>query len=191
MNRTLATAVLAWSVVTCGAARPAHALSPPQYTLWNKVKGSVGATPGVKVGDLVEQKDGRYTASVVVKRHDQAVAVASVLKLSHKIGNLTVEFQVTDGDGAAVKPLTPKSAGELADLVRMALSGNPFLKEVVVKGGLGGPTVYPVFTKSVIQFPDDDLSDLYGNFNGVAAEVFGDTMLREAGKFVVSPSTTK
>jgi len=173
------------------APQPARALSPPEYTLWAEIKNSVGVTPGVEVGDLIDKTGGLYVVPIKVKDADQAVAIASIVTLSHKIGNLTVQVQVTDGEGHDFKPVIPGSSDQLADLVRKALKGNYFLKDVIVKASPVSQkkVVFAVFTKSVIQFPNDNLSDLYGNFNGVAAAVFRDVLADEPGSYILDPST--
>lgn len=192
MNRRVAPFLLS-AVLPLVAPRSAQALNPPEYTLWAEIKNSVGETPGVEVGPLNEKEKGSYIVPVKVKDHDQAVAVASIMTLSHEFGNITVEVRVTDGGGSPVNPVTPGSSNQLADLVRKALRGNCRLKEVVVKSSPLGPreTVYPVFTRSVIQFPNDDLSDLYSNFNGVAAAVFRYVLASAPGGYHLNPSTAK
>ena len=139
----------------CKLPRCAHQLA-------SAYKNSVGVTPGVEVGDLIDKTGGPYVVPIKVKDADQAVAIASIVTLSHKIGNLTVQVQVTDGEGHDVKPVIPGSSDQLADLVRKALKGNCFLKDVIVKALplSQKKVVFAVFTKSVIQFPNDDLSDL-------------------------------
>jgi hypothetical protein len=171
-----------------------QAIPPPQNTLWAKVKYTVGVTPGVEVGDLIDKTGGIfYVVPIKVNDTSQAVAVASIMKLSQTIGRITVTVQVTDGQGQAANPVTPTSPEQLADLVRKALSTNPLFKDVVVKAAGIGPRkrVFPVFSKSVIQFPNDDLSDLYGNFNGVAAAVFQDVLVTEAGGYSLAASTAE
>src|SRR5271166_774639 len=193
MARLVARFLPMWAAILLFAPQPARAISPPQYTPWAEIKNSVGVTPGVEVGDLIDKGDGLYVVPIKVKAPDRAIAIASILTLSHKIGNLTVQVQVTDGDGHDVKPVIPASSEQLADLVRQALKGNHFLKEVIVKATPISPkkVVFAVFTKDVIQFPNDDLSDLYGNFNGVAAAVFRDVLADEPGGYVLDPSTAK
>ena len=150
-------------------------------------------TPGIEVGDLIHKTGGLYVVPIKVKNPDQAVAIASIVTLSHKIGNLTVQVQVTDGEDNDVKPVVPGSSDQLADLVRKALKGNYLLNDVIVKASPVSQkkVVFAVFTKSVIQFPNDDLSDLYGNFNGVTAAVFRDVLANEPGGYMLDPSTEK
>ena len=48
-----------------------------------------------------------------------------------------------------------------------------------------------VFTKSVIQFFNDDMSDYYRNFNGVTADVFNDILVLDYGNNVTLGTTTQ
>jgi hypothetical protein len=63
--------------------------------------------------------------------------------------------------------------------VQNALSGNPYFVEVVVKPQTpgGSNAVFPVFTAEVIQFFNDDISNLCNTFTAVAADVFADVMV--------------
>src|SRR5512135_1348491 len=130
MNRLVVRSLPMWAAMILIAPRPAQALSPPQYTLWSEIKYSVGVTPGVEVGDLIDKTGGLSVVPIKIKDHDQAVAIASIVTLSHKIGNLTVQVQVTDDADHAVNPTVPGSPNQLADLVRRALKGSPLLKDV-------------------------------------------------------------
>jgi hypothetical protein len=129
----------------------------------------------------LDQSGSPYVTRLAVRDHAKAVAIASVLRPLHEFGNVRVAVEVTDGTGAAVRPSAPASAAELADLVRTAFHGNPWYRDVAVRGGLGGQSVYPVLARSVVQFFDDDLSDLHGNYNAVAASVFAELLERAPG----------
>jgi hypothetical protein len=148
-------------------------LSPPWYTLWNEIKASVGNDPGVKVGPLVTSSLP-YIVPITVGNHDKAVALASIMALQHQFGNISVVIQVKDGDGTPVKPINPTSADQLAELVKTALDSNGWLTQVVVQPLFPGgrAIVFAVFAKAVIQFFNDDLSDLYHNYNNVVGFVF-------------------
>ena len=182
MNVRIVLYLLVGALWTWIGASSAHALPAPQYTLRSKIENSVGKTPSTTIGQLQMAAGGSYTLSITVQDHDQAVALASVMTLSHKIGNVAVDITVTDGNGMAVVPTMPANADDLAALVKSALKGNPLFHDVVVNNPISGSAVvYPVFEPYVIQFPNDDISDLYENFNGVAAAVFKDVLLLKAG----------
>jgi hypothetical protein len=166
-------------------------LMPPEYTLWAKIRDSVGKAKGVKVGNLVEHPGDPFIVPIKVKDHAQAVAVASIARPTLTLDAVVVNVQVTDGAGNLVAPEAAGTPIQLAAWVKKALKGYTRLKKVVVQATPMTPhkVVFPVFSKAVIQFPNDDLSDLYRNFNGVVAHVFKEVLVEESGGFHLNPST--
>jgi hypothetical protein len=166
-------------------------LTPPWYTLRSEMAATVGKTPGVVVGQLVEEADGNFSLTVTVRNSVRASKLASVLAATHVFGQLQVQVSVQDTHGHVITPSTPESAHQLASFERTALAGNPLLKKVLVQPFFEGgtPVVFPVFAKEVIQFPNDNLADAFQNYNATAAATFTDVLANEAGGFAVSPST--
>ncbi|MGM0845651.1 MAG: hypothetical protein ACQEUT_11790 [Bacillota bacterium] len=159
--------------------QPEVQLSPPWITYFNQLKFSIGADPEVTVGPLIPV-GSIFIALVTVPDNQKAIALATLLKSSVEFGNITVNVVVVNGEQEIVNPLPcPLSPFTLAALLETALSGNPYFLEVVVKPQLPGEpdAVYPVFTAEVIQFFNDDISNLCNTFTGVAANVFADVMV--------------
>jgi hypothetical protein len=167
-------------------------LSAPWYTLWNEIKATIGNDSDVSVGDL-DTSRSPFIVPIKVNNHDKAVAIASIMALHHQLGNVSVDVQVKDPNGTIVQPVTPSSAQALTELVQVALAKNNLFEKVVVKPLYPGARdiVYPVFSKAVIQFYNDDLSDLYNNYNNVAASVFSDVLNPAPGGVSVYSSTTE
>lgn len=165
-------------------------LSPPWYTLWNKIKYSIGNDTAVTVNQL-DTKSSPYIVPITVADHDKAVAIASVMILRHQMGNITVDVQVKDGAGKIVSPETPESAEKLAELLKKALGDNAWFVEVVVMPSFQRGVVFPVFKKAVIQFFNDDLSDLYRNYNNVVGFVFREVLNPGPGGIPILCSTDK
>ena len=190
--RTCNRRVLSFGVILClSLSHSAMALSPPWNTLWSKINATVGTTPGVKVSPLMQKNGGAVYVVPIQAPTAQAVAIASILPPTYKLGNITVEVAVTDEAGKPVIPSVPSSADQLAEQIRIALKGNPAFMEVVLKTlpFSRRVSVFPVFTRSVVQFFNDDLSDLYSNFNGVTADVYKDVLATPTGDFQLAPST--
>ena len=153
-------------------------LSPPWITYFNKVKFTIGEDPEVTVGPLIPV-DSIYIALVTVSDNEKAEALATLLEPTMEFGNITVMVVVINADQEIASPVPcPLRAFTVAALVDTALSGNPYYEEVVVQEqlGVGRRAVYPVFTPEVIQFFNDDISNLCNTFTGVAADVFADVM---------------
>ncbi len=169
-------------------------LSPPWYTLWNEIKASIGNDPGVTVNPLVTSQHP-FIVPITVTDNNKAVGVASIMRSQYTLGNITVVVQVKNGSGQIVQPVVPSSPDDLVNLAKTALTGNKWFVEVVKKAFSPLPhapvVVYPVFSKAVIQFYNDDLSDLYNNYNNVVAFVFKDVLNPAPGGIMFYSSTAK
>ncbi|MBM7692761.1 hypothetical protein JOC77_002192 [Peribacillus deserti] len=165
-------------------------LSPPQFTYFNEVKNSIGKDPLVNVKEIKELPNGEYLIPVIVQGSSKARALAAILENRKHFGNIVVNTVVIVR-GKTVKPLkknfTPRQLEELFD---QALNTNRYFKMAVSRSITPGTIgLFPVFSKRVIQFFNDDLSDLYNNFNGVAANVFRDVLKAEINNIPINPST--
>ncbi|MGE6615093.1 hypothetical protein [Bacillus mycoides] len=153
-------------------------LSPPWITYFNEIKYSVGIDPDVAVGPLIPV-DGNYIILIKVVGDEKAVALATLLKPTMQFGNINVEVVVSNNENQIVSSIPcPLDAFEIAHLFQVALGNNPYFQEVVVQPQLPGGqnVVFPVFKPEVIQFFNDDISNLCQTFTAVASDVFSDVM---------------
>ncbi|CAG9614087.1 hypothetical protein BACCIP111899_03314 [Bacillus rhizoplanae] len=154
-------------------------LSPPWVIYFNELKFSIGENPGVTVGPLIPAGDD-YIILVTVTGNEKARAIATILNPTVNFGNINVNVVVSNREGQMIAPFScPLDAFEIAHVFQLALEGNPFFEDVVVKPQLPGEqdVVYPVFKPKVIQFFNDDISNLCNTFVAVAANVFKDVIL--------------
>ena len=168
-------------------------LSPPWYTLWNEIKASIGNDPGVTVADL-DTSQTPYIVPISVDNHDKAVAIASIMNLHYQMGNITVDVQVKDPAGNIVTPIIPGKPEALVEFIESGLGNNGWFQKVVAQPFYPGSpytVVFVVFSKAVIQFFNDDLSDLYNNYNNVVAFVFRDVLNPAPGGITLYPSTAE
>jgi hypothetical protein len=167
-------------------------LSPPWYTLWNEINSSIGNDPRVTVAPL-DTSQAPYLIVIQCEERRQAISLVSLLVLNYSFGGVEVEVIVKDSDGEIVQPVVPASAHELSKWVKRAFETNHWFIEVVTRSLFPVPgsftAVYPVFEKSVIQFYNDDLSDLFYNYNQVVAFVFRDLLQSTPGGIMLNPST--
>jgi hypothetical protein len=84
--------------------------------------------------------------------------------------------------------LTPR---EIAALYQTAFRTNRLFNFAVVRASISFTAVYPVFKAQVIQFFNDDLSDLFNNFNQVAAFVFRDVLRNRINQTPILFSTAR
>ncbi len=167
-------------------------LSPPWVTYFNEIKYSIGQDPSVTVGPLIPA-GSQYLALVNVSDNEKAVALATLLVPSVEFGNITLDIIVVNNEQETVSPIPcPLRSFQIANLVETALSGNPYFEQVVVKPqSPGAPNaVYPVFSPEVIQFYNDDLSNLCNTFTGVASSVFAHVMKEDVCDIAILFSTS-
>ena len=167
-------------------------LSPPWYTLRNQMAATIGNDPSVRVSEL-DRSQQPYLVKITCPGLPQAQATASIMKLYHDGGSWGVKVQIYDQGGQPVAPLVPQSAEQLATFVRTAFANNPLFVDVHTRPlTMGGRlAVFPIFSKAVIQFPNDDIGDWYFNFNEVVAQGFRNVLEGAPGGIILSASTDK
>lgn len=165
-------------------------LAPPWYTIANMIKCTVGLTPGITVGEL-DTSQAPFSLPITVRDSAQAEALATILQPEYNMGNIQVQVQVIPGNQLA-KPAVATDAEHVQQLIQTALKENPLLVDVKLRPvmPMGPAAVWPIIAKSVVQFPNDDISDFYTNFNGVAAEVFRTVLLGQISGTHVACSTS-
>ncbi|MCL2336141.1 MAG: hypothetical protein FWC60_01840 [Firmicutes bacterium] len=165
-------------------------LSPPQYTYYNYIKHSIGNDPCVNVADMKEMGGGNYVIPIHVQGHERAVALATILELHKSMGNLSIDIEIFCGNQMVTPSENTENSESLLKLYEQALSTNRYFACAKINELLPGyPSIFPVFKKEVIQFYNDDLSDLYRNFNGVAADVFREVFKSSINDITINPST--
>ena len=165
-------------------------LSPPPYTYFNFLKHSIGNDPCLEVLEMQVMEGGNYLIQIEVEVRSKARALAVILKLHQNIGNENIYIEVLN-NGRIVRP--QEDYRTMRDFIKMfecALSTNHYFdRATFIKTISGMPIVFLIFKKEVIQFFNDDLSDLYANFNGVAADVFREVMRSPINGIFINPST--
>jgi len=164
-------------------------LSPPCYTFHNYLKHSIGRDQHVDVLEMEEISDDDYLISIEVMCKNKAIALATLLVPCKNFGNINVRVKVLHC-GRTVKPYCrPLGARNLISIYEEALDTNYYFEFVESEEFWGSTVIYPVFKKEVIQFYNDDLSDLFENFNGVAAMVFAEVLELNIDGVSIRPST--
>lgn len=156
-------------------------LSPPWFTFANEVKYTYGMSPYVKVKDLVQVGNG-YELRIYVCDDTVAHALRQVLPLIKDFGGVIVNIIVYNSLNIPVPvKITPYTPQTLARTLCNALHENPlFVGTILTEGkltpqqiGILGDVVV-IIKKRVVQFYDDNISDICSNYNQVAATTFAD-----------------
>ena len=166
-------------------------LTPPWYTFFNFLKHSIGRTKCVQVLEMKELSDSNYLIQVDVKNQDKAFALATILLPFKNFGNINVRVEVLHFGQVVAPEDQILDVSELIRIFEEALDTNCYFKYVEFVKMLDLYIIFPVFKKEVIQFFNDDLSDLYRNYNGVAASVFAEVLKPQIRNIFISPSTAR
>jgi hypothetical protein len=150
-------------------------LSPPWYSLWNEVSHAIGKDVNIQVLGLNVSSEP-YKITIITDNESKGQALSTILVPKHQFGHITVTVSVQNCTGEQFQGLSVSSVTDLVDIFKEALRDNDLFVNAISKPISPLPNapvyVYPVFMKEVIQFFNDDLTDLYNNYNNVAANVF-------------------
>lgn len=142
-------------------------LSPPWYNFFNKIKALFEKDEDVNV----EFDNKKETISIYVDNDRKAVALTTLLPSARRFGNVLVKINVI--------PANCKNSST-ATLYEAAFEGNPavdYIKEIELSPGSLGAN-YVVFRKEVVQWFNDDLSDINGVnstlYEDIARDIFRD-----------------
>lgn len=141
-------------------------LSPPWITFVNKIKALFDGDPDIKF----QYDEDEYSLKIFVEDAEKADALMKLLPTQKEFGNVVLKIAVIPADDEI----------DYLDLFRSAFKGNPNVSDITsVELPAGGLLNFVVFKKEVVQFFNDDTSDLHGvcstlNENS-AREVFGES----------------
>lgn len=128
-------------------------LSTPWVTLYRQIGALFGEDPDVKV-EYIAGDGNDPTIKLYVEGQDKADAISRILPLTYEFGNVTVSVIVVPANKNETKET----------MFRMAFAGNPaFSYAATAEGVFTNPITYVVFRNRVVQFWNDDLSDINGN----------------------------
>ena len=152
-------------------------LGPPWTTYGGFIKRMFRDDPDITLDTSeVDEDNGEAekTIYINVKNSSKAYALRLLMIPEVDMGNITLKVQVND--------VSEKSDAITADTLRAAFSNNPIVDDVKeVPWPSGEMVTYCVFRYEPFQFFNDNIADLYGNFNGLAEDVAKELFQQQAG----------
>jgi len=169
--------------------------NPPWYTLRGMFQNTFGCDPEVTIGELDISKTP-YHLPIIVDDEQKGTSLRTIIRTVFPIANLSVVTDVTNTKGESWQTIVIKDSTQLKEVFTSALTGNPLFIESVVLPSIPGHfnfySVAVIFTKSIVQFFNDDLSEYYHNYNEVTANVFAGLIKMEfANNMHVQKGTAK
>ena len=141
-------------------------IASPWVNFYREIEALFSRDPEINV---VYDEDANVI-KLYVDNTDKAMALERLLPTERIFGYVTVHV--------AVIPANQNEKSKI-DLIRTAFKDNPAFKfSRTIDGVLTNPIHYVVFAKEVVQYPLDNLHDLYGNVNtlyqSLAYDVIGE-----------------
>lgn len=145
-------------------------LSAPWHEYHNKLMALFAEDNEVSVSpDLKEIAKGVYEITISSANSDKLYAIEKLIGNGRVFGNnfVTIKYLCENQINLDVEEYWERAFGT-----------NPlFVKMVKVKTPIAdSPVSYAVFTRDIISFFDDDVSDYCGNYHGIVADVVKDVV---------------
>ena len=137
-------------------------LSPPWSIFYDEIREMFKGDPDVRV----IMDEANYTVHVFVNDAEKSAAIAQILEQERKFGRITLKVQVPPPDGAGNYSFKDGVA-----LYTAAFKGNPHLSYIKPKTSIFDTSFYVVFKNEVIQYFNDDISDINGNCSTLMQDI--------------------
>lgn len=117
--------------------------------------------------------DSNYVIKLYVEDNNKADALFRILTKEKDFGNVTVTIEII--------PENPVNEMDADELFRVAFKGNCALYDVAERETPFGTFNYVVFDRDVVQYYNDDISDLHGVkstlYENIAKDIFDEDLL--------------
>ncbi|MDR0397102.1 MAG: hypothetical protein LBH66_07355 [Oscillospiraceae bacterium] len=140
------------------------------YQIVDQLNAFFNGDPNVKV---IQPTGDDYAVTIQAVNPCIAGALATVLKLTYDFGNITGTVHIVSG-GLEYGPQPTANLTELLQWSQVAFYGCPRVKKCQIQEpppGFEGENVVIIVEKTVIQYYNDDLSDIFGNANKTTQDV--------------------
>ena len=145
-------------------------LSSPWVTYFNEIKALFSEDPDIKV--IFDEESKTPEVKLYVNGQKKVDALEKLLPKEKVFGNVIVRTTIIPAN------LEDPANEDMVQLFSDAFAGNPVLSRIKsVAGDFSFNADYLVFKKKVVQFFNDDLSDVDGKcstlYQDIAKDVFG------------------
>lgn len=140
-------------------------LSPPWSIFYDEVSAMFKKDPEVRV----IMDEANYTIYVFVNNPRKSAAIAKILGQEKKFGRITLKVQVPPPDGAG-----NYNFKDGVELYNAAFENNGRLSYVQPKTSIFDTSFYVVFKNEVVQFFNDDISDINSQCSTLAEDIARD-----------------
>ncbi len=141
-------------------------LQPPWYTYHKKVQALFKNDEKVNVRELADLGDGNYSFMILVSDKAKAEAIKAIVNDKVEMGNITVTVTILGPDKDGINDVAADISA-----YETAFSGNSIFSNVASITVGGAAFDYCIFSCDIVQFWNDDMSDYYGNYNGLAEDI--------------------
>ena len=149
-------------------------LIDPWLFLLREFNNTFGVDPAVTFPGLDTSRNP-YILPIVTDNKKKGMALRTIIPVNFPFGNINVVTTVNNSKGDIWEAIIIQNEKQLLEVIVDAFSGNPLFVEA--KPRVLPPNFHQVgliMTKSLVQFPSDNIFDYYFNFNGVTAQVVDD-----------------
>lgn len=146
-------------------------LSPPWAIFYREIQAIFGEDPEIHVVYDEENE----VVKIYVENSEKAEILSQLLPTKKMFGRVALDIQVIPADGKKYSTEVPETVDAL--MFAKAFNGNPVFAYAKTYPNLFGAVVtYVVFVPEVVQFFDDDISDIHGIkstlYENLARDVF-------------------
>ena len=157
-------------------------LSPPWYGWANEVKAIFENDQDITVADL-EETDGKggYVLTIDATTEEKADALRVMLPIIKNFGNINVDIEITM-NGTPIDYVAERSSiPETIDWINQLFDGSGDVVDAQCYELFGGYVGFVVCPARIIQFYNDDITDVNGNTTMLFADAARDVLEVPAG----------
>lgn len=151
------------------------AKSPPWWTFHSMAEQTLGKDPCIKVlPNLTDPSSGvsLYTITIQVCDLEKAKALATIMSYNKNLPGYYIATSIKNLEGQDVTPMdiSPTDLTAVQNLLTTLLKGNPLFVTIHPEKAIYKCSVE--FSKTIVQFWDDNLADYYRHTHMIASDAF-------------------